>query len=307
MPLAPEARAFLDQLAALGAPPLEALPLDQGRQVFAQLLGSADREPVHRVVDGSIPVDGGEIPVRLYVPGGGRYPVFVYYHGGGWTFGDLDAYDHSCRALANAAGCLVASVAYRLSPEHRFPVAPHDCYAALQWAAANAASFGGDPARLAVGGDSAGGNLAAVVAQMARDRAAPALRYQVLVYPVTDHGFETASYRENGEAYLLTTALMRWFWSQYLGGHGDGASPLASPLRCGDLTGLAPALVITAEFDPLRDEGEAYAARLRTAGVAVTQTRYDGMIHGFFTLTGVFDRGRHAVSQAASCLRAALG
>jgi acetyl esterase len=229
----------------------------------------------------------------------------VYFHGGGWVTGNVDAYDPTCRSLANAAGCVVVSVDYRLAPEHKFPAAPEDCYAAVQWVAASAAEFGGDPSRLAVGGDSAGGNLAAVVSHMARDRGGPPLAFQLLVYPVTDHHFGTVSYQQNGDGYLLTRDSMVWFWNHYLEKEADGTSPLASPLRCTNLANLPPAFVITAEFDPLRDEGEAYGKCLTSAGVATTVKRYDGMIHGFFSL-GVFDQGRQAIKDAAAALQNAF-
>jgi acetyl esterase len=247
------------------------------------------------------------MPVRLYTPPGrGPFPVLVYFHGGGWVIGNIAAYDPTCRALTNAAGCVVVSVEYRLAPEHKFPAAPEDCYAALQWVATNAAAINGEPARLAIGGDSAGGNLTAVVAQMARDRGGPPLVYQVLVYPVTDYNYNTASYRENADGYLLTRDAMGWFWNHYLRSQADGSNPLASPLRAPNLRGLPPALVLTAEFDPLRDEGEAYAARLQETGVPVTLKRYDGMIHGFFSLGTVLDQGKQAMADAAAALRGAF-
>jgi acetyl esterase len=192
---------------------------------------------------------------------------------------------------------------YRLAPEHKFPAAPEDCYAATCWVATNAAAIGGDPGRIAIGGDSAGGNLTAVVAQMARDRGGPALVYQLLVYPVTNYGSDTASYRENADGYLLTRDAMVWFWNHYLRSAADGNNPLASPLRTHDLRGLPPAMVLTAEFDPLRDEGEAYAMRLQEAGVPVTLKRYAGTIHGFFSLGAVLDQGKQAMADAAAALR----
>jgi acetyl esterase len=244
------------------------------------------------------------MPTRIYMPyGTGPFPVLVYLHGGGWVIGDLEAYDATCRALTNAAGCLVVAMEYRLAPEHKFPAAPEDCYAATCWVAANAAAIGGDPRRIAVGGDSAGGNLAAVVAQMARDRGGPALVYQLLVYPVTNYGYDTASYEENAEGYLLTRNAMVWFWNHYLRSAADGNNPLASPLRASDLRDLPPAMVLTAEFDPLRDEGEAYAMRLQEAGVPVTLKRYTGTIHGFFSLDAVLDQGKQAMADAAAALR----
>jgi acetyl esterase len=200
---------------------------------------------------------------------------------------------------------VVVSVDYRLAPEHPFPAAPEDCFAATRWVAANAASISADPDRIAIGGDSAGGNLAAAVALMAREHGGPALCHQMLVYPVTNHSFDTPSYTDNAEGYLLSRNAMRWFWGHYLSSDADGDNPLASVLRVEDLSGLPPAHVVTAEFDPLRDEGEAYASRLRDAGVATTTTRFDGMIHGFFTMGDVMDAAVTAVDEAASKLRAA--
>jgi acetyl esterase len=308
MPLEPQAQAFLEQLAATGAPPLHELSIEQARQAIVTLFGTqGDPEPVGAVQDCTIPGAAGEMPARIYSPHGtGPFDVLVYFHGGGWVIGNLEAYDATCRALTKAAGCLVVAMEYRLAPEHKFPAAPEDCYAATQWVAANAASLGGDPRRIAVGGDSAGGNLAAVVAQMARDRGGPALCYQLLVYPVTDYNFGTPSYRENADGYLLTKDAMTWFWNHYLPSSAEGSHPMASPLRASSLDGLPPAFVLTAEFDPLRAEGEAYAARLRDAGIAVTLKRYHGMIHGFFSLGAVLDQGKQAMQDAGAALRAAF-
>ena len=305
MPLDPQAQAFLEQLAATGAPPLHELSVAEARQVIVALFGTQGApEPVGAVEERTIPGAGGEMPTRIYIPyGTGPFPVLVYLHGGGWVIGDLEAYDATCRALTNAAGCLVVAMEYRLAPEHKFPAAPEDCYAAACWVAANAAAIGGDPRRIAIGGDSAGGNLTAVVAQMARDRGGPALVYQLLVYPVTNYGYDTASYRENADGYLLTRDAMVWFWNHYLRSAADGNNPLASPLRANDLRGLPPAMVLTAEFDPLRDEGEAYAIRLQEAGVPVTLKRYAGTIHGFFSLGAVLDQGKQAMADAAAALR----
>jgi acetyl esterase len=263
---------------------------------------------VANVVDRHVPGPAGTIPVRVYTPAGqAPFPVLVYFHGGGWVIGSVETYDVLCRALTNAAGCIVVSVDYRLAPEHKFPAAAEDAYAAAKWVATNAAAVAGDAARIAIGGDSAGGNLAAVVALMARDRGAPSLVHQLLVYPVTDAACATVSYRENADGYLLTKAAMHWFWDHYTRSDTDRNQVYASPLRAPTVRGLPPALVITAEFDPLRDEGEAYAARLREAGVPVTVTRYEGMIHGFFGMAAVFDQGKQAIAQAAAALREAFG
>jgi len=312
MPLDPQVRAFLDQLAQLGDIKLHELPVPQAREAMeamGAMRATGEPEAVAEVVDRAIPGPAGEIPVRIYRPSrDGVRPVLVYFHGGGWVLGSLQTHDGVCRALANAADCVIVSVDYRLAPEHGYPAAPEDCWAATAWVAANAATIGADGTRLAIGGDSAGGNLAAVVALMARERGGPAIRFQLLVYPVTDYNFETASYRDNAEGYLLTIGDMRWFWNHYLAAPGAaaGADPFASPLRASSLAGLPPALVVTAEYDPLRDEGEAYARRLQEAGVSATLSRYDGQIHGFFSMSDLLDAGKAAVREAAAALRTAL-
>jgi acetyl esterase len=306
MALDPQARALLDQLASMGGGPLSSYPVEGARQLMDAMVAMSGTGPeVAHVEDRSIPGPAGTIPARLYRPAGDALPLLVYFHGGGWVLGGLASHDAVCRALANAAGCAVLAVDYRLAPEHRYPAAADDCYAATVWAVANARTLGADPARVAIGGDSAGGNLTAVTALRARDQGTPPLRFQLLIYPVTDHGFDTASYRDNAEGYLLTHGDMVWFWNHYLG-DGDGAEPYASPLRATDLRGLPPALVITAGFDPLRDEGEAYAKRMQDAGVPVTLTRYDGMIHGFFGMGAQLDKAKAAVDEAARALRAAF-
>ena len=308
MPIDPIAAGLLQQMDEAGMPPLnEMSPVDArvAAEGFRDLAG--EPEDVAAVADITIPVAGGDIPLRVYTPAGsGPLPCLVYYHGGGWVLGDIQGLDSTCRARANAAGCVVVSVEYRLAPEHKFPVPFDDSLAALSWVHANAASIGVDPERLAVGGDSAGGNLAAAVALRARDAGGPALRLQLLVYPVTHHDYGTVSYTDNGDGYLLTRDMMKWFWDHYLGSADDGANPLASPLLAEDLAGLPRAVVYTAEFDPLRDEGEAYAARLAGAGVPVVQRRFDGQIHAFFQMLGVFPAAREAIDGAAAELRSAF-
>ena len=302
MPLDPQARAVLDAMAALGTPPMGTVPAPQAREAFAAR-PMPPGSPVARVEDRTIPGPAGDIPVRLYYPSEQTpLPVLVWYHGGGWVLGTLDQSDHVCRELANTAGCIVASVDYRLAPEHKFPACADDCEAAYYWALDNAASFGGDPRRVAVGGDSAGGNLAAVVSLRAKEAARVLPTFQVLVYPVTDSDFTRSSYAENGDAYLLTEVAMRWFWDQYVNSPSELVHPHAAVLRANDLSGLPSALVITAEFDPLRDEGEAFGERLRQASVPVTVTRYDGMIHGFFGNFVAIDRGRDAIQEVADAL-----
>jgi acetyl esterase len=308
MPLNPQAKAFLDQAAATGAPPLNALPVAEARQALKSLFVPEQKEAIQKVEDRKIPGPSGhQIPVRIYTPAGtAPFPLLVYFHGGGWVLGDIESHDGTSRELANKAGCIVVSVDYRLAPEHKFPAAPEDCYAATKWVALNAASFGGDPTRIAVGGDSAGGNLAAAVAQMAADRGAPGLVHQLLIYPVTNYAFDTPSYRENGDGYLLTRDMMQWFWKQYLSTDEDGKTAYASPMQAREVRRVAPAFVITAEFDPLRDEGEAYAARLKEAGVPVEVKRYDGAIHGFFNLGHVMDQGKQVMADAVARLKAAF-
>jgi acetyl esterase len=305
MPLEPQTKTLLDQITAMGAPRLHELPVPEARQAMLALTAlQGAPAAVASVEERRIPGPAGEIPLRIYTPAGtAPFAVLVFLHGGGWVIGNLDTHDGASRAVANAAGCIVVSVDYRLAPEHKFPAAPEDAYAATQWVAANASSIGGDPTRLAVGGDSAGGNLAAVVALMARDRGGPRLLYQVLIYPVTDAPGATESYRTNGDGYLLTNDAMSWFWNHYTRGAADRENPYAAPLRAGDLRGVPPALVITAEYDPLRDEGEAYARRLQAAGVPVRLSRYDGTIHGFFSMGAVLAQARTAVEEVGAALR----
>jgi len=308
MALDPQAKRIIDATVALGLPPVEQMtPVEARESMRARTAALGPVEDVARVVDYRVAVEGGEITVRCYTPAGdGPFPALVFFHGGGWVIGDIDTHDGICRSLANAAGCVVANVDYRLAPEHRYPVAAEDALAATRWVAEQAPRLGVDGRRLAVGGDSAGGNLAAVVALMAREHGGPALRLQVLVYPVTRHGFDTASYRECAEGYLLTRAGMQWFWNHYLGRPENGRQPYASPLEAPSLEGLPPTLVLTAEYDPLRDEGEAYADGLRRAGVPVTLTRYPGMIHGFFRWINLVDKARAARDEAAAALRKAF-
>lgn len=310
MALDPAAEMLLAQMAAADMPPLNEMSPEDARQAaqgFLELAGPG--EEVGDVTDRSIPGPGGDISLRLYTPADppeGPLPCVVYYHGGGWVIGDLDTLDTTLRALANEAKVKIASVGYRLSPEHKFPAPLDDCYAALVWVAEHGSEVGVDPGRLAVAGDSAGANLATAVAMRARDESGPALRQQVLVYPVTNHSFDTPSYQENGEGYLLTKDMMVWFWDHYLGDDADGQDPLASPLLAEDLSGLPPALVITAEYDPLRDEGEAYAARLADAGVPVDHSRYEGQIHAFWQMPAVFPTAHRAIAEVAGALRTAF-
>ncbi len=308
MPLDPQAQRVIDAMAALNLKPVEDSTPDEAREsIRTRTAALGPFEGVAAVADHRVPVAGGEITVRVYSPGSpGPHPALVYYHGGGWVIGDLYTHDGLCRSLTNAARCVVASVDYRLAPEFKYPVAVDDSYAALTWVVANAGRLGIDPRRVAVGGDSAGANLATVMTLQARDHRGPALVHQVLIYPVTDHDLNTRSYIENATGYVLTREGMRWFWDHYLAREAQGREPLASPLRAPSLAGLPPALVITAEYDPLRDEGEAYAARLRDAGVPVTVTRYAGMFHGFIRMTRILDKARTALDEIASSLQKAF-
>jgi acetyl esterase len=297
MPLHSLAQSFVDMHIASGAQPVCSLSVDEARRMSAKMFSMAPPgPPVGKVEDLRVPVAGCDIPVRVYTPEGeGPFPVMVMFHGGGWVVGDVDAQDADCRTIANRARCMVVSVDYRLAPENKFPVPAEDAYAATLWVAENSERLGGDGKPVAVGGMSAGGNLAAVVALMARDRGKPAIACQVLTVPVTDCRFDTESYCCNGDDYVLTKGEMEWFWQHYLDDPDDAAHPYASPLRAPDLSGLPPALVQTAEFDPLRDEGRAYADRLKAVGVLVTYKCYEGAIH--------MALGPEALEDAATFLR----
>jgi len=305
--LYPEVRALLEAMEAEGGPAIETLSPSEARQAAIDALKAIAGQPdrIGRVEDLSIPHAEHPIPIRIYSPAAeGPFPCLVYFHGGGWVLCDLDTHDAVCRAIARRAGAVVVAVDYRLSPEYKFPAAVEDCFAATHWVVANAARHSIDPRRVAVGGDSAGGNLSAVMCLKARDEGGPGLALQVLVYPVTNlASFDTPSYREFAEGYYLTRAEMEWFRGHYLARSADAQSPYASPLLAPDLRGLPPALVITAECDTLRDEGEAYAKRLADAGVEVSCTRYSGMIHPFFSLGGVLSQGRRAIDQVAAAVR----
>ena len=262
------------------------------------------RPEVARVEELSIPGRDGPVAARLYVPrdDGAPRPLMVYLHGGGWVVGSVEGYDTTCRRLALKADCAVVSVEYRLAPEHPFPAALHDAWDATSWCTREAARLGGDADRLVVAGDSAGGTLAAVVALMARDAGAPAIALQVLVYPVVDLVRETHSHVRNAEGYMLTTAALRWFYDCYVPDRAMRADWRASPLLCPTLRGVAPALVIAAEHDPLVDEDAAYADRLRAEGVAVEYACFEGMLHPFFTLGGVIDDAARAEDMVASAV-----
>jgi acetyl esterase len=305
MTLHPQAQALLDELHAEGGPPLDELTVEEARKLPGELREAIGPGPeVARVEDISVPGPASSIAARVYEPAPDPQGTVLYYHGGGWVIGSIDDMDAVCRALAVASGCRVVNVEYRLAPEHRFPAALDDAYAALLWVDAELA--GGRP--VVVAGDSAGGNLSAVCALRARDEAGPAIALQVLVYPVLDHDYTTASYEEHGDSgLLLGKAEMVWFWDHYAPREEDWSSPYASPLRADDLSGLPPAYVLVAEYDPLRDEGLAYAERLRGAGVPVTVRRYDDQLHAFFHMVNLMESADQAVREVGEAIRKSVG
>jgi acetyl esterase/lipase len=312
-------QAVLDQWTALHPQPAESLTPAEARKqptltdAANELIKKNGKNPAPEQVGGvrdqRIPVRGASIPVRMYQPPQGTppFPILVYYHSGGWVLGGLDEADAPARALAKAANVMVVSVGYRLAPEHKFPTAHADAFNAYKWVLAHAKAVGGDASRVAVGGESAGGNLAAAVAMMARDSGVKVPAYQVLVYPIAGHDLEAPSYRENGTAKPLDRATMEWFFSQYLKSPNDASNPLIDLVHAPDFKGLPPATVITAEIDPLRSEGEALANKLKGAGVDVDYRNYRGVTHGFFGLGAVVTSARDAEQQAADALMKALG
>lgn len=283
------------------------VPIDELRKLLVKELELAGpAEPVESIQEIAVPGPGDDIPVRLYRSATRPLGVVVYLHGGGWALGTLDHVDVICRSLANLTGCAVASVEYALAPERRFPAGLEDAYAATVWAAEYAHALGAEVVDLAIAGDSAGGNLAAAVALLARDRGYPQLRHQTLIYPVLDHGFDTPSHRAYRDGYWLTQEELQWCWATYLPSLAHAADPLASPLRADSLTGLPPAFILTAEFDPLRSEAESYAARLQASGVPVRLTCYTGLIHGFLICGRYISQVRPALEQIAAEIVTAL-
>lgn len=308
MALHPSARPFVELFEAagirvgLGTSPAEA------RAAMEAATGILEPHPVYDVVESEVPGASTPIRVRAYRPSAADgLPALVWFHGGGWVIGSLDSHDHLCRLLCDDLGAVVVSVDYRLAPEHPFPAPLDDCVAAWAWIATNAAAFGGDPSRVAIGGDSAGGNLAAVTTILARDRGLPRPVAQLLVYPVTDHEFVSDSMRENATGYFLEADSMRWFYSHYVADDEEAGDWRVSPLRAPDLTRLPPALVVTAEHDPLRDQGEAYAERLRAADVDARTVRADGLFHGFFGLHALMEPAAAPWQDALALLRRAFG
>jgi acetyl esterase len=310
--LNPQAQQVCDLIVASGRPPIETLSPEQARVAYiaAKPILQPDPAPVAEVLSLEAEGPAGRIPLRLYRGNGADkgkpQSALIYFHGGGWVIGDLDTHDQVCRALANATPCVVVSVDYRLAPEHKFPAAAEDAIAATRWIGANAQRLGIDAARLAVGGDSAGGNLAAVVSLDARDRGAPRLAFQLLIYPATDMRMGWPSLERHAEQLPLTRAGMHWFVDHYLTKADDRTDWRASPLLARSFAGLPPALVITAGFDPLSDEGQAYADALRKAGVAVTRERFEGQVHGFVTMGRIIDDAGRAIGMGAAALRGAF-
>jgi acetyl esterase len=307
LPLESVTAAILAQRAESGLPEYHQLPVAESRAIYTEISSVPPTVEVHRVEDLSIEGPNGDIPVRIYRPSDQPAPVHVHLHGGGWVIGNLVTHDADCREICVASGCIVVAVDYRLAPEQPFPAGLEDCYAAACWASTQGAELGAKSGPISIGGDSAGANLATAVALMARDRSGPEFALQLLLYPITDHSMSTVSYRDNAEGYLLTETMMRWFWGHYCDDPEQRKNPLVSPLLAPDLSGLPPTLLLTAEFDPLRDEGEAYGERLAAAGVEVEMRRYDGLIHAFFSLAGFIEAAREAVDQVGAALRRAHG
>ena len=310
MPLHPQVAAFLEQLARQKTPSLDALPIEVSRR--AVLIG-AGSEPLpasmERIENRTITrPDGSELAIRIYIPkGNAPFGVCLYFHGGGWVLNSVDTHDGLVRQLAITSGCVFVNVEYRLAPEFKYPAAADDAYLAVQWVYEHAHELGCDPNRLAVSGDSAGGNLAAVACLMARDRNGPPIRFQALIYPITDCDFQRPSYQSNAEGYFLTRNEMIWFWNHYVSHPDQMLEAYASPIRATSHANLPPALVLTTELDPLRDEGEAYAKTLSDAGVRTIAHHYDGMIHAFMRRYQQFDTAYEAIRKVSQELRNALG
>ena len=306
MPLAPEYQAMLEQLADAPGPAITEMSPTEARELYRTMRPANPELAVGRVTDRSIPGADGDIGLRIYTPtGDGPHPVLVNFHGGGWVIGDLDTADGVCRDLCNTAQCVVVSVDYRLAPEHVFPAAPDDAYAATCWAADNQAALNGN-GKIGVCGESSGGNLAAVVCLKARDEAGPQIDFQLLLYPVVDCDMTRQSYVDNGSGYFLETDTMVWFWNHYCPDLERRKDPAASPLLAESHGNLPPALVVTAEFDPLRDEGGLYAETLQAAGGDAQVVCYDGLVHDFFATATIFQASRPGFEHACSALRDAL-
>jgi acetyl esterase len=310
--LHPQVQAVMDAMARMNLSPPHTIPVDQARAQFkrTRAVFLAPAQDVASVVDRTIPGPAGGIPIRVYRPLGSevqaRLPALVFFHGGGWVFGDLDSHDAMCRELSNLAGCAVISVAYRVAPENKFPAAVDDAIAAIRHVADNGGELGIDPTRLAAGGDSAGGTLATVAALTFREQGGPRLRLQVLIYPVTDMTLDSPSYTRIPTGYTLPRERMLFFREAYLRGPEDIADWRASPLKVRDVSNLPPALILAAAQDPLVDDGKAYADRLAAAGVPVTYTCYEGMVHGFLTMAGAIEAGHAGIAEVAGALERAF-
>lgn len=313
MPLHPQVQELMDRRAALGFPDNKDITPDQARanaRAGKEAIPSV-QEPVGKITERTIPGPAGDIPIRIYHPKpgpstDGPHSLIMLFHGGGWVVGDVDSEDSTSRGLVNRVNAVLVSVDYRMAPEVRFPGAPEDCYAATVWAVEHADELGVDASNLAVAGTSAGGNLSAAVSLMARDRGGPNIKHQVLFCPVIDHNFDRPSCVSNAEGYGLTTEGMIWFWDQYLGPDGDGKNPYASPIQADDLSGLADATVIAAEYDPLLDEAADYATALKAAGNDVTYNEYKGMTHGFNGSFGLIDDAVKACDEASARILASF-
>ncbi len=313
MELDPQVRKIVDEINAIDVPPIAERPLEEVRAGFRKLVMELQNPgpDVARTEDREIPGPHGPIRARIYWPeesaSSAKLPVYINYHGSGFVVLSIDTHDNVCRTLCKGAGCIVVAVDYRKAPENKFPKAADDAWASLQWVAAHCAEFGGDPARIAVGGDSAGGGLAAVTAQRAQAEGGPALVFQLLVYPVTDTRQDRESYRTFAEGYMLTAEAMAWFFDCYFSDESERAHVSVAPLRADDVSGLPPALVLTASHDPLLDDGVAYAQRLEAAGVPTEHVNYEGQVHGFWTATATMDASHAAHAKACGALRAAFG
>ncbi len=306
MPLNNQAKSVLEQRAAANLPAADTISPAQARansRLRPPLMGPNVEKEEDKLVTGS----DGKLTARIFTPAGnGPFPVLVWFHGGGWVLGDLDRSDGVCRSMCASAGCIVVSIDYRLAPETKFPGPVEDCYEATKWVYENALSLNGDPDNIMVGGDSAGGNLAAAVSIMAKDRKTPKIIFQVLVYPVIAKNFTTQSYKDNGEAYGLTEDTMVWFWDQYLKNESDADNPYAAPIKNKNPKGLPEAFLLTAEYDPLRDEGEAYAKFLNENFVKTEYICYEGMIHGFFGMLDDVDASKQAIADVARAIKNAV-
>jgi acetyl esterase len=306
--LDPQTANLLDELKALCVPSFSDLSVAGARKLHADVFKhEASDVDLKAVQELRIPGNMDDVPIRIYRPYDDQpLPIVVFAHGGGWILGDLDNHDHVCRLLARESGCLLVSVDYRLAPEHPFPAALEDIFSVVKWVADRGDVIGGDPDRIAIAGDSSGGNLSAAVALMDRERGLRALSHQALIYPATDYAFDTDSYHENAEGYFLTREDMRFFWNHYLTKRIDRHHPYASPLRAPDLSGLPSTTIVTAEFDPLRDDGAIYAEQLANADVSVEHRDYEGVIHGFFHLPEKIDAGRKCIKYVGKQLAEAL-